>query len=137
MRMMTFECGFKSVGVPYRWLARKRGFSHNTLARLFDQGLNGIITYTSAPMRLVLLGGFVISALAMLFALSNFITGLILYRQIAEPGIMTIVVAVFFFGGVQLFVVGLLGEYILAIYAQVRRKPVVFERERINFGKKD
>lgn len=137
MRMMTFECGFKSVGVPYRWLARKRGFSHNTIARLFDQGLNGIITYTSAPMRLVLLAGFVIAAFAVGFAFINLITGLVLYQKVAEPGIMTIVVAVFFFGGVQLFVVGLLGEYILAIYAQVRRKPVVFERERINFGKPD
>jgi hypothetical protein len=43
----------------------------------------------------------------------------------------------FFFGGVQLFFLGLIGEYVLAIYAQVREKPVVFERERINFNRQD
>jgi hypothetical protein len=46
---------------------------------------------------------------------------------------MTLIVALFFFGGVQLFFLGLIGEYVLAIYGQVREKPVVFERERINF----
>jgi hypothetical protein len=57
---------------------------------------------------------------------------LVLYRKIAEPGIITIIVALFFFGGVQLFFMGMIGEYILAIHGQVRTKPVVFERERIN-----
>ena len=46
---------------------------------------------------------------------------------------MTLIVALFFFGGVQLFFMGLIGEYVLAIHGQVREKPVVFERERINF----
>ena len=46
---------------------------------------------------------------------------------------MTLIVALFFFGGVQLFFMGMIGEYILAIYSQVREKPVVFERQRINF----
>ncbi|MGY3408398.1 hypothetical protein ACVWZV_004511 [Bradyrhizobium sp. GM5.1] len=60
--------------------------------------------------------------------------GLVLHGRIAEPGIMTIIVAMFFFGGVQLAFMGLIGEYILAIYGQVREKPTVFERERINFS---
>ncbi len=137
LRMMTFECGYKSVGVPYVWQARKRGFSKNTLARLFDQGLNGIITYTSSPVRVVLLAGFAIAGLAIFYAVINLFIGIFLYRKLAEPGIFSIIVAVFFLGGVQLFVTGLLGEYILAIYAQVRKKPVVFERERINFAPRD
>jgi hypothetical protein len=57
---------------------------------------------------------------------------LIFYHKIAEPGILTIIVALFFFGGVRLFFLGLLGEYILAIHSQVRQKPIVFERERIS-----
>ena len=64
----------------------------------------------------------------------NLLIGLVRYRQVAEPGIMTIIVAIFFFGGIQLFFMGMIGEYILAIYGQVRDKPVVFERERINFA---
>ena len=78
--------------------------------------------------------GFFISMLSVAYASVTLILSLILYRKIAEPGIPTLIVALFFFGGVQIFFMGMIGEYILAIYAQVREKPVVFERERINFG---
>jgi polyisoprenyl-phosphate glycosyltransferase len=133
MRMMTFECGFKSVGLPYKWVERRRGVSTNSLKSLVDQGMNGLVTNTLAPLRLVLFGGFFIAALSIFYAFVNLVLGILFYRSFAQPGIMTIIVAVFFFGGVQLFSIGVLAEYILAIYSQVRRKPVVFERERINF----
>lgn len=133
MRMMTFECGFKSIGVPYKWVERRRGLSTNSLLGLVDQGMNGLVTFTLAPLRLMLFFGFVIAALSIGYAFVNLVLGLIFYRSFAQPGIMTLITAVFFFGGVQLFSIGVLAEYILAIYAQVRRKPVVFERERINF----
>jgi glycosyltransferase involved in cell wall biosynthesis len=133
MRMMTFECGYKAVGVPYKWVERRRGLSTNSMLNLVDQGMNGLVTFTLAPLRLVLFAGFAMAALAIAYALVNLVLGLIFYRSFAQPGIMTIITAVFFFGGVQLFSIGVLAEYILAIYAQVRRKPVVFERERINF----
>ena len=132
MRMMTFECGFSAVGVPYRWLRRARGVSTNSLLRLIDQGMNGLVSFTLAPVRLVLFAGLFVAALAMIYAMATLILSLF-FSPPAQPGIETIIVAVFFFGGVQLFAVGVLGEYILAIYAQVRKKPVVFERERINF----
>ena len=66
-----------------------------------------------------------------------FLANLIMYREFAAPGIATLITAVFFFGGIQLFVTGLIGEYILAIYGQVRKKPLVFERTRLNFPKTD
>jgi glycosyltransferase involved in cell wall biosynthesis len=133
MRMMTFECGFKAVGVPYRWVERRRGFSKNSLFNLVDQGMNGLVTNTLAPLRLLLFGGFAVAALALGFAFVNLVLGLVYYKTLAAPGVMTIITAVFFFGGVQLFAIGVLAEYVLATYSQVRRKPVVFERERINF----
>jgi glycosyltransferase involved in cell wall biosynthesis len=133
MRMMTFECGFKSIGVPYHWEARSRGVSKNSLARLIDQGMNGLVTFTTFPVRFVLFAGFAIAALSILYAFVTLLISLIYYRELAAAGIPTIIVALFFFGGVQLFVTGLVGEYVLAIYSQVRRKPLVFERERINF----
>lgn len=133
MRMMTFECGFKAVGVPYKWVERRRGLSKNTMLNLVDQGMNGLVTFTPAPLRLLLFAGFGLAALSMAYAVVNFALGLIFYRSLAQPGVMTIITAVFFFGGVQLFSIGVLAEYILAIYAQVRKKPVVFERERLNF----
>jgi glycosyltransferase involved in cell wall biosynthesis len=137
MRMMTFEIGYNSVGVPYRWVARKRGFSKNSLLRLVDQGMNGFITFTTAPVRVVLFAGFIIAALAIIYALVIFIASIVLFREFAAPGIATLITAVFFFGGIQLFVTGLIGEYILAIYGQVRRKPLVFERSRLNFPEED
>jgi polyisoprenyl-phosphate glycosyltransferase len=134
MRMMTFECGGRAVGVPYTWRARKKGLSKNRASALIDQALNGLVSFTTAPVRLGLFTGFVISFLSVAYAIINFVFGLLLYQRVAEPGIMTLIVALFFFGGVQLFFVGLIGEYVLAVYGQVREKPVVFERERINFG---
>lgn len=133
MRMMTFECGGRAVGVPYTWRQRKKGFSKNRAGALIDQGLNGLVSFTTAPVRFGLLAGFLISALSIGYAVVNFVVGLLLYRQLAEPGIITLIVAMFFFGGVQLFFMGMIGEYVLAIYGQVREKPVVFERERVNF----
>jgi polyisoprenyl-phosphate glycosyltransferase len=133
MRMMTFECGGRAVGVPYTWLARKRGLSKNRATALIDQGLNGLVSFTSAPLRVGLFLGFLISFLSIAYAIVNLFLGLIMYQRIAEPGIITLIVAMFFFGGVQLFFMGMIGEYVLAIYGQVREKPVVFERERFNF----
>ncbi len=133
MRMMTFECGFKSVGVPYRWVERRRGVSKHNLPILVDQGMNGLVTFTPAPLRAILFVGFVIATLSIAYAFFSLVIGVVYYKTLAPPGVMTIVVALFFFSGVQLFSIGIVAEYVLAIYAQVRRKPVVFESERINF----
>ena len=121
------------MGVPYSWLARKKGLSKNRAASLIDQGINGLVSFTSAPLRFGLYAGFILSFASIAYAVINLLLGLILYRRLAEPGILTLIVAMFFFGGVQLFFMGMIGEYILAIYGQVREKPVVFERERVNF----
>lgn len=133
MRLMTFDCGFRAVGVEYTWRARKYGKSANRLAHMFDQGLNGIVSFSGAPMRMALMAGFVISAISIVYAVAIFL--LVLTGQVhASSGLPTVIVALFFFGGVQLFFLGVLGEYILAIFNQVRRKPLVIERERVNFG---
>jgi glycosyltransferase involved in cell wall biosynthesis len=136
MRIMTFECGGRSIGVPYTWRARKKGTSKNRVSALVKQGLNGLVSFTTAPLRIGLVAGFLISFLSILFAFINFVIGLIYYQRVTEPGIMTLIMAMFFFGGVQLLFMGMIGEYILAIYGQVRGKPIVFERERINFDLK-
>jgi polyisoprenyl-phosphate glycosyltransferase len=133
MRMMTFECGGRAIGVPYTWRERKKGFSKNRATALIDQGLNGLVSFTNAPLRFGLFAGFVISIISIAYSVLNLLIGLVMYRKLAEPGIITLIVAMFFFGGVQLFFMGMIGEYVLAIYGQVRERPVVFERERINF----
>lgn len=133
MRLMTFESGFRFIGIKYRWRARKHGKSRNRLSSMFDQGLNGIISFSGAPVRVALVAGFLISLLSIGYSLAILLLAL-LGRIHSPAGIPTLIAALFFFGGVQLFFIGVLGEYILAIYNQVRRKPLVVERERINFG---
>lgn len=132
MRMMTFDCGFRSIGMKYTWKARKHGTSRNQLSHMLEQGINGIISFSVTPIRISLFAGFFISLLSLLYAIS--VTLMALAGKIDSlAGIPTIIVALFFFGGVQLFFLGVIGEYVLAIYNQVRHKPLVVERERINF----
>ncbi len=132
MRLMTFECGFKSIGVPYTWRSRKHGFSRNSLARMFEQGLTGIISFSTAPIRLALFAGIAVSGLSIVYAFAV-MTMVLLGMTQAPTGVPTMIVAMFFFAGVQLFFLGMIGEYVLAIFNQVRRRPLVIERERVNF----
>ena len=134
IRGMIASCGFRAVGVPFTWRARKKGRSKNRLYHLIDQGLNGLISFTNVPMRLCLFSGFALSAASLAYALITLAINLLFYRRFAPPGVPTLIVAIFFFSGVQLFFFGVLGEYISAIHFQVRKRPLVVERERINFA---
>ena len=84
-------------------------------------------------MRFASLAGTAIAILAIAYALITFVLGLVFYGH-APRGAETIIVALFFFSGVQLMFIGMLGEYVTAIHAQVRRGPTVVERERINIS---
>lgn len=132
MRIMTFNCGFNSVGVPYTWKARKHGVTHNKFKHMLEQGLTGIISHSYLPLRLMLMTGLLISFSSLIYASWVFmmaVTGL------AKPqsGIITLIIGMFFFGGIHLFFLGIIGEYILAIYNKVKKKPLIIEKERVNF----
>ena len=131
IRGIIASAGFRRLILPYTWLARKRGISKNNALRLIDQAMNGIFSFTSAPMRFSSFLGFGIAVLAFLYASFSLLLGLF-FHGVAPRGTQTIIVALFFFSGVQLMFIGLLGEYITAIHAQVRRGPMVVERELIN-----
>ena len=133
VRGMIAACGFRSTGVPYTWKARRRGLSSNRLYDLVDQGLNGLISFSNVPLRLCMFVGFLVSMLSFLYGLVALVLNLVYYRELAPPGVPTLIVALFFFFGFQLLLFGLLGEYISAIHSQVRKRPLVVERERINF----
>jgi len=132
-RGMIASCGFKSTGIEYTWNSRKKGASKTKLYHLIDQGLNGLISFTNVPLRICMLSGFLLAVSGILYAFLQLMVSIIWYRKIAPPGIATLIVALFFFGGVQLFFLGFLGEYIGAIHSQVRKRPLVIEQERVNF----
>ena len=131
IRGIIASAGFRRLILPYTWRARKRGISKNNALRLIDQAMNGMFSFTGVPMRICSFTGFIIAFLAIFYAAIAFAVGFFV-SGLAPRGTMTIIVALFFFSGVQLMFIGILGEYITAIHAQVRRGPVVVERERIN-----
>jgi glycosyltransferase involved in cell wall biosynthesis len=133
IRGMIANCGFQATGVPYTWKARRKGFSKNRLYHLIDQGLNGLVSFTKVPLRLCLFGGLLLAVASILYSLFNLVVHLCYHGELAPPGIATIIVALFFFSGVQMFFFGILGEYLSAVHFQVRRRPLVIEKERINF----
>jgi glycosyltransferase involved in cell wall biosynthesis len=135
IRGLIANVGFNPAGVEYTWRARKRGFSKNRLYHLIDQGLNGLISFTNVPLRLCMGFGLLVAVLSLIYAAFSLVYHLA-FLKAAPPGIATLIVAIFFFGGVQLFLTGVLGEYIGAIHFQVRKRPLVVERERINFPPK-
>lgn len=133
LRGMIANCGFRSVLIPYTWKARRRGITKGNWYSLVDNGLNGLISFTNVPMRLCMFAGFFIAAFSMVYAVFAFIATLLWFNGVAPRGVPTLTVAIFFFSGIQLFFLGVLGEYISAIHFQVRKRPLVIERERINF----
>ena len=132
IRGLVAQSTSNSTSVPYTWGVRKKGKSKSNLLALIDQAINGFVSTSRAPARIALLGGFLISGLGFLVGLWTFVANLV-DAPTALQCIPTLIVALFFFGGIQLFFLGLIGEYVLSIHAQVRRLPQEFEVESINF----
>ena len=132
IRGLVAQSTSNSISIPYTWGARKKGSSKSSFISLVDQAINGIVSTSKAPARIALLGGFFISGLGFLAGLWSLIANFV-GAPTALQGIPTLIVALFFFGGIQLFFLGLIGEYVLSIHSQVRRLPREFEVESINF----
>ena len=132
IRGLIAQTGVKSFSVPYTWVRRERGKSKNSFISLIDQAINGFVSTSRVPARLALLGGFVMSGLGLAYGLFNFVMAL--FYDLGTPiGLTTVIVGIFLLGGIQLFFLGIIGEYVLSIHGQVRKSPAMFEVERINF----
>jgi glycosyltransferase involved in cell wall biosynthesis len=133
IRGMIASCGFRARGIAFTWRRRKKGVSKARLVGLIDQALNGLTSFSKLPVRLCTATGLVLSLLSISWALIGLAADLISRRRPASPGLTTLILLVLFVGGLQLFFMGLIGEYVAATHFQVRRRPLVIERERINF----
>lgn len=134
VRGMIASCGFETTIVEYTMVKRRKGRTKNSLYALFDQALNGIISFTRVPLRLSLFLGLIMSFASLIYSVAQLIISIVYFGEVASPGIQTLIVGVYFFAGVQLFFLGILGEYIGSIHEQVRKRPLVIEKELINFG---
>ena len=131
-RGLVSELGFQRVEIPYTQPKRKKGKTKNNFYTLYDNAMLGFVNHSKVPLRLASFIGFSVSLLSFLIAIGYLIYKL-LYWQNFQLGIAPLVIGIFFFGGVQLFFLGMIGEYIGAIFTQVKKRPLVIEKERINF----
>jgi glycosyltransferase involved in cell wall biosynthesis len=131
-RGLIADIGFESFKIPYKQPLRRRGITKNNFYTLYDLAMLGFTNHTKVPLRVATMTGFIFSGLSLIVAICYFIYKLLFWNTFSL-GVAPIVVGLFFFSSVQLFFTGVLGEYIGAIHTQVQKRPLVIEKERINF----
>jgi len=131
-RGLICDIGLKRAEIPYTQPKRKRGFTKNNFYVLYDIAMLGITNHSKVPLRMATMLGFILAIINLCAALGYFIYKLIFWEWFTV-GIAPVVIGFFFFASIQLFFLGILGEYIGSIHTQVMRRPLVIEKERINF----
>ena len=131
-RGLIAEIGLPHAKVLYDQPARKRGKSKNNFYTLYDLAMLGITNLSKIPLRLVTFSGFVCAATSILVGLAYLVYKLLYWNRFSA-GMAPLVIGIFFFSSIQLISVGILGEYIGSIHTQVQKRPLVVERERVNF----
>jgi len=131
-RGLVSEVGFDTLIVEFEQPRRLRGVTKNNFYTLYDIAMLGITNHSKLPLRIATIGGFAMSALSLFTAFVYFVYKLVRWDEFAV-GQAPLVIGLFFLFGVQMFFIGLLGEYVLAIHRHVLHRPLVVEKERINF----
>src|SRR5262249_12073264 len=131
-RGIVAELGFKYATVPYTQPKRMRGITKNNLYMLYDLGVQGIVNHSKIPLRIAAIAGFVSSVISLTTAFVYLVMQLLFWYRL-PIGVAPVIIGLFCVASVQLFFLGVLGEYVGSIYTQVRNRPLVVEQERINF----
>jgi polyisoprenyl-phosphate glycosyltransferase len=128
------EIGFPSAKILFKKPARKRGITSNNFYTLYDMAMLGITSHSKVPLRLATMIGFVMSFISFLISMGYLVAKLTFWNTFSL-GLAPLIIGMFFFSSVQLFFIGILGEYMGAIHTHIMKRPLVVERERINFDK--
>lgn len=132
LRGLICEVGFDKALIQFTQPKRKNGFSKNKFYTLYDFAMLGIVKHSRVPLRIATFSGVICSMTSLLFAIFYLLAKLIFWNSFAL-GKAPLIIGLFFFSSVQLFFLGLIGEYIGAIYTRVDKKPLVVVKEKINF----
>ena len=132
LRGLVCEIGFDIAKIEFDQPQRKRGLTKNNFYTLYDIGILGITSHSKVPLRLAIFTGFCLSAISLCLAVFYFILKLVAWNSF-QLGSAPLLIGVFFISSVQLFFLGLLGEYVGNLQTQVFNRPLVVEKERINF----
>lgn len=131
-RGLIAELGYSHAEISYVQPNRKRGVTKSNFYALYEMAMLGITSHSKVPLRLATMTGFALSAGSLLMAIAYLVYKL-LYWDRLSVGMAPILIGFFFFASVQLFFIGILGEYLLNIHTRIQQRPMVVERERINF----
>ena len=132
LRGIVAELGFRRKEIPYEQPQRRAGITSNNLYRLYDAAMLSITAYTKVGLRLATFAGVILSGISMLIAVMYLILKLVYWDRF-PAGMAPILIGMLFLGSIQIFFIGLIGEYILTINQRVMKRPLVVEEERINF----
>lgn len=132
LRGLVAEYGYDVKLIPFEQPKRRAGKSKSNFYYLFDLAMYNFTTYTKIGLRLATFLGCIISILSFIVAIFYFILKIIYWNNFSL-GIAPVIIGVFFLGALQLFFLGLLGEYIMSINTRILCRPRVIEKKRINF----
>ena len=132
LRGIVAELGYKRKEIEYEQPKRRAGKTSNNFLRLYDAAMLSITSYTKIGLRICSFIGIIIGGISFIIGLVYLIMKLTHWNQFAV-GMAPMLIGVFFLGAVQLFFIGLFGEYIMSINVRVMNRPLVIEEERINF----
>ena len=130
-RGLVSEIGLKRVELPFVQPQRKHGITKNNFFTLYDMAMTGFVNHTKMPLRLAVFAGVVIGLGSLIVAMVYLVLKLIYWENFTF-GMAPLMIGLFFFSAVQLIFIGIIGEYIGAIWTQVKNRPLVIEEERIN-----
>ena len=132
--------GFRQIGLPFERHARAAGAPHYTLKKSLRLALNGVVSFSSMPLRVASVVGWWVSGFALLGVIFT-----VLQRVFSDwfgaigwapaPGFATIVTSILFLGGVQLICLGIIGEYLARIYEEVKGRPQWIVRDAAGFDR--
>lgn len=132
LRGIVAELGYKRKDIPYEQPRRRAGKTHNNWYTLYDAAMLSFTSYTKIGMRIASISGFFIAFISILIGLVYLIYKLVNWESFTV-GSAPVLIGVFVLGGIQLFFIGLLGEYIMSINTRVMNRPLVIEEKRLNF----
>ena len=119
--------GFRKIGVEFETQDRVAGESSMSYRKLANLALEGITSYTTAPLRWATIIGIVVSVIAFIYMLFVLVKALLYGDPVA--GYPTLLVIILFLGGIQLFTIGIIGEYLGKVFVETKNRPVYFVRE--------
>jgi polyisoprenyl-phosphate glycosyltransferase len=131
-RGLLSDIGFEPAIIEFTQPARQHGKTKSNIFYLYEEAMNGITSYTKVPLRLATIVGFISALISFLLGMFYLVYKLIFWSSF-NVGIAPVAIGLFFFASVQLIFLGVLGEYISTIYVHVLHRPLVYEKERLNF----